>query len=90
MKIDSCHGKPKNDVRRFIRHSGAAGIRHTDGLIGGFEDGRSVVEFLTSQNGYNCRLASKVDGAGFTLIERAVKYHHRNETWQGLLYIIAK
>ena len=62
--------------------------RHTDGLIGGFEDGRSVVEFLSCQNGYNCRLASKTDGAGFTLIERAVKFYHRDETWQGLFSLI--
>ena len=76
-------GKPKNDVRRHIRHSGAAGTLNTDGLIGGFEDGRSLVDFLSQQSGYNYRLDSKVDGAGFKLIERAVKLYFRGENWQG-------
>ena len=72
-----------------IQHSGAAGTLHTDGLIGGFEDGRSLVNFLSEQSGYNSRLNSKVDGAGFKLIERAVKLHYRDENWQGLFKIFS-
>jgi hypothetical protein len=82
-EIDSSHGKPKNDIRRFIRHSGVAGTSYTDGLIGGFEDGRSLVDYLSSLSGYNCKLASKPDAAGFRLIERTVKLHDRNESWEG-------
>ena len=85
-EIDSCHGKPKNDIRRFIRHSGAAGTQNTKGLIGGFDDARSLVDFLSRHDGYNTRLATKVDGAGFRLIERAVKLHLRDDNWQGYLY----
>jgi hypothetical protein len=82
-EIDSSHGKPKNDIRRFIRHSGVAGTSYTDGLIGGFEDGRGLVDHLNSLSGYNCKLDSKPDTSGFRLIERIVKLHERNESWQG-------
>ena len=83
-EIDSSHGKPKNDIRRYTRHSGAAGTMHTEGLIGGFEDCVQLVEFLKSLPGYNCRLNSKPDSRGFQLVRREVKTHVRDENWQSI------
>jgi hypothetical protein len=85
--IDSCHAKPKNDVRRHIRHSGAAGTKHTEGIIGGFVTGGNLVDFLCSQDGYNCPLPSKNDTRGYHLYQRSVKYYQPTANSIGLYLI---
>ena len=73
-------------MARFIRLSGAAGSRFTDGIIGGFSNAKLVVKFPNDQNGYNCSLYDKnkqrTDQYGFHLIERVVKLHCR-DNWSG-------
>ena len=80
-----------NPTRRHIRHSGAAGTQHTDGIIGRFVTGGNLVDFLCSQDGYNCPLASKNDTRGYHLHQRSDKYYQPTANSIGLssIFIIS-
>ena len=74
-EIDSCHGAPKNALRKHIQLASAVG-RGRDELLGGFEDATQIVSWLQSQGRFECRLTdTSADSKGFTLTMRRVKYY---------------
>ena len=70
--MDSCHGAPKSDHRRFVRREGAVGIQNAREIASGFENGAQLVPWLQSLPRYSEEIRKKPDGKGFFLKRRVV------------------
>ena len=74
-EIDSCHGRPKNEVRKHINREAGQEPRHMVDLVGGFDSGTQIVQFLSTIDAFNRPLTSRPDPKGFPLTRRSIKFY---------------
>ena len=74
-EIDSCHGRPKNEVRKYVNREAGQEPRFMNDLVGGFDSGSQIVNFLSTRDAFNVPLTNRPDTKGFPLTRRNVKYY---------------
>ena len=77
-------------IRKHIYREAGASLANVDELIGGFENGQLIVDFLSQNESFNRPLVRAPDRRNFSLKMRSVKYYDLLPEPNGISLILKK